>query len=553
MNQFIKLTFIGASLLMLGSCKKFVDVNTDPNNLTETKPEYVFTGALGTTYRNQVSGAVHIVPATWVGHYGHSTSFTGGGSEKTYEYTNADFNAFDGLFDNLNDYQFVIDNADAGKVGFWKDPANVMQCYVYQELVDLYGDVPYTEALQGKKNLAPKYTNQKTIYEDLVVRLDSAMARMARTTWPTDASITKQDVMFQGNKTNWIRFANTLKLRILMRQSFMPGRDAYIQTNINSTIASGYMTQNVLVSPGYQNIAGKLNPFYANYGYNELNVVQSNHQYRKMGAVLMNWLKTSEMRPSPPGAVTVPATAAADTFRLQGLAWPIGTAVIAPSSNLDNYVGIPLGQGSGFATASSSAIGPYMIMQGQGTRPGLLMLLAEVYFLQAEAAERYGITFGSTPKALYEAGILSHFRTIGGAMTNSAANMLGNSANAADPYAIRYYRRTLDTLNFSTHVIPPGYTGENIVWDLSPDHIKAILLQKWESFVHVNGLEAWSEYRKASGTPQVGVPQPVRTVAATTNPEPSRYLYPQTEEEANGANTPDNINRFTSKIFWDVN
>jgi hypothetical protein len=91
------------------------------------------------------------------------------------------------------------------------------------------------------------------------------------------------------------------------------------------------------------------------------------------------------------------------------------------------------------------------------------------------------------------------------------------------------------------------------VWDLSPDHIKAILLQKWESFVHVNGLEAWSEYRKASGTPQVGVPQPVRTVAATTNPEPSRYLYPQTEEEANGANTPDNINRFTSKIFWDVN
>jgi hypothetical protein len=549
MNQFIKLTFIGASLLMLGSCKKFVDVNTDPNNLTETKPELVLTGALGNTYRNQVSGVMMMVPGSWVGHYAHSTSFTGGGNEKTYEYTNADFNAFDGLFDNLNDYQFVIENADKGNVGFWKDAANVMQCYVYQQLVDLYGDVPYTEALKGISNINPKYTNQKVIYEDLVVRLDSAMARMNRTTWPTDATITRQDIMFQGNKTNWIRFANTLKLRILMRQSFMPGRDAYITTNINNSIATGYLTQNVLVSPGYQNIAGKLNPFYANYGYNELNVVQSNHQYRKMNAVIMNWLKTGVMRTTPPGATAVAATAAADTFRLQGIAWPAGVSIIAPSANLSSYVGIPLGQGSGFSSASSSAIGPYMIMQGQGTRPGLFMLLAEVYFLQAEAAERYGITFGGLgAQQLYEAGILSHFRTIAGALTNSAANMLGNTANAGDPYAVRYYNRTPADVPTAT-----GYTGENIVWALSPDKIKAILLQKWESFVHVNGLEAWSEYRKASGTPSVGVPQPVRTVASTTNPEPARFLYPQTETESNSANVPTGINRFTSKIFWDVN
>jgi hypothetical protein len=549
MNQFIKLSFIGASVLMLASCKKFVDVNTDPNNATETKAQYVFTGALGTTYRNQVSTAVHIVPATWVGHYAHSTSFTGGGNEKTYEFTTADFNAFDGLYDNLNDYKYVIDNADRDGVSFLKDPSNVMQCYVYQELVDMYGDIPYTQALKGRENITPTYTNQKVIYEDLVVRLDSAMARIARTTWPTDASITKQDVYFQGNKTNWIRFANTLKLRILMRQSFMPGRDAYITTNINSTLSNGYLTQNVLCNPGYQNIAGKLNPFYANYGFNELNVIQSNHQYRKMNAVIMNWLKTSVIRTSPPTSAPVAATAAADTFRLQGLAWPAGTTVIAPSSNLSSYVGIPLGQGSGFATASSSAIGPFVILQGQGTRPGMLMLLAEAYFLEAEAAQRYGIVFaGGTAKQLYESGVISHFRTIAGALTNSAANMLGNAANAGDPYAVRYLNR--DPASVGN---PAGYTGDCVVWDLSPDKIKAILLQKWESFVHINGLEAWSEYRKASGTPSVGVPQPVKTVASTSNPEPVRYLYPQTEIDANANNVPKNIDRFTSKIFWDVN
>jgi len=532
MNKLIKLSFTLAGLAVFAGCKKFVDVNDNPNNAIVTQSSFVFSGAMGTTYRNQVSGVVHIVPGTWTGYYGHSTSFTGGGAEKTYEFTNADFNAFDGLFDNIADYQYVKDHATSDGVAFWKNPADIMQCYVYQELVDLYGDVPYTDALKGVENITPTYTNQKDIYEDLIKRLDADMVAIAAATWSTDAAIIAQDVFFQGNKTNWIRFANTLKLRILMRQSFMPGRDAYITTNINSTLTNGYITANVLASPGYQNIAGKLNPFYNNYGYNELNNIVQNHQYRKMGAALLNWLKTSNTTNAAPPSASPSATANADTFRLQGLAWPAGTQVTAPSANLSSYVGVPMGAGAGYSTATSSAIGPFQIQQGQGTRPGMLMLLAEAYFLQAEAAQRYGIVFpGGTAQQLYQAGILAHFRTV------AAPSAAGNASNAGDVYAINYYNRAID----------------NIGWVASIDKIRAILIQKWVSLTHINGLEAWSEYRKSSGSASVGVPIKVRTVASTSNPEPVRYLYPQSELDANSKNVPTGIDRFTSKIFWDVN
>jgi hypothetical protein len=137
---------------------------------------------------------------------------------------------------------------------------------------------------------------------------------------------------------------------------------------------------------------------------------------------------------------------------------------------------------------------------------------------------------------LYENGILSHFRTC--AIAVGATNgFAGNATNAGDAYAIRYYNRPIDNVNFA----------------VSTDKIRAILIQKWVSLVHISGLEAWSEYRKSSGSPSVGVPSSPRTLASTSNPEPARYLYPQSELDANFSNVPTGIDRFTSKIFWDVN
>jgi hypothetical protein len=540
----IKILFLSAivALVSFTSCKKFVDVNYDPNNNQSTRADYVMTGALGTTYRNQVRIDVNIVPGTWTGIYAHSTSFTGGGNDKTYEFTPADYIPFNTLFDNLADYNYVIKNADKDGFSYWKDPANVMQCYVYQELVDLYGNVPYETAFQGTANITPAYKDQKLIYEDLVVRLDDAMDKMNAAQWPTDAQSIAQDVYFGLNKTKWIQFANTLKLRILMRQSFMGGaRDAYIQTNATSRASFGFLTENVLVSPGYANIAGKLNPFYNNFGYNEVGTVVSNYQYRKMNGVIINFLKSSG--------------GSADTFRLQSLAYPAGsvwdgkttsTPITASITNntpaylVASYIGVNFGVGSGFATDQSSPIGPLGVQFGSSTRSGMLMLAAESYFLQSEFAQKFGVPVGAVPgtfsgatpaETLFRNGIVAHYRTC------AAPSTAGNVANGGDPFAVRYYNRAGANVNFTT----------------SADKIKTILLQKWVSLTHINGLEQWSEYRKTSGSTSQSVPFSVKTFASTTNPEPVRYLYPQSEFDNNSLNVPAGISRFTSKIFWDVN
>src|SRR5580765_7996376 len=102
--------------LALGGCKKYLDVNVNPNSATKTNSSYVFTNALARTVSGQVGG-VHVMAGSWVGFYGHSTSFTGGGQEKTYVFTNNDFNFFDGLYDNIADYTYVIKHGADDGVG----------------------------------------------------------------------------------------------------------------------------------------------------------------------------------------------------------------------------------------------------------------------------------------------------------------------------------------------------------------------------------------------------------------------------------------------------
>ncbi len=521
--------FVG--LVIFGSgCKKFVDVNQDPNNNTNPRVDLIFTGAEVATYRNQVNPFMHIVPSHWTGIMSFSSGVTGGGQEKTYNYTNADFNIFGTLYNNLSDYNYIIQNAASQNFGYLKDPADVMSCYVYQQLVDLYGDVPYSDAFKGTQGVTPKYDNQQAVYENLVVRLDSAMDRITRTTWPTSLDNTQQDVIFQLNKTLWLQFANTVKLKILMRQSYMPGRDTYIKAAAVTRLANGFMTQNVLVNPPYQLVAGKLNPFYANYGYNEINSPTQNFDFRKMNTVILSFLKA-------------PSGGPADTFRLQSIAYPQGTSanfstptgsttsITNGTATVAQYNGTQLGTQA--APANMSPIGPIQIQVPAATRPGMMMVAAESYFLQAEFVQRYGIALSSAnPQTLFESGITASFRTC------AAPSTAGNVANAGDAFATRYFNRPLNYVNYVA----------------STNKVSAILVQKWVALTHIDGLNQWSDYRKSN---QESIPSslvPLVHSSVVSDPrEPVRYLYPQSELDNNGSNVPTNIDRFTSKIFWDVN
>jgi hypothetical protein len=538
-----KLIWVLASLPIAAAfsgCKKFLDVNNDPNNLISSKAQYIMTGALSTSARNQVTSSIHVVVGSWSGFYGHSTSYTGGGNEKTYIVTNTDFDWWTGVYDNIYDFKKVIDNADADGVGFWKDPAMVMECYNYARLVDTYGDIPFTDAVQDVTNLQPKYTNAKDVYDSLIMRLDQAMANMQAATWPAQGTLeAKQDIYFGLNKTDWIHFANTIKLRLLLHQDFMGTRDSYITSSIQATASLGYLDKNVLCQPGYAVSSGKLNPYYATYGYNEANTVTGNHQYRKMNKVIIDWFKNTN-----------------DDYRLRGLAWPNGAQSTAPlptwpATGTYSYTGVPMGAGSGAATGNSSAMGPFYIQKGVtavATGPLVVFTLAESKLLQAEAAQKYPslvATLGD-PQTLYESGVQAHFRLVRNmCYAAGTTNIANNAANAeADAAFAAYIAQPIDNVN----------------WAASTDKLRAILVQKWVAFTHINGLEAWTDYRKSSVTKVSGhtwysIPSNPRSqTAASSTDEPLRMVYPQIEFITNGNNVPKGIDQVQSTpIFWDVN
>ena len=101
----------------------------------------------------------------------------------------------------------LTDNVRANQVAM----TEILSVYTWSVLVNTFGDIPYTEALDIT-NIYPKYDDAATIYTDLFKRLDAAIASIQT----GDESFGDADIIYKGDMTKWKRFANSLKLRLGM-------------------------------------------------------------------------------------------------------------------------------------------------------------------------------------------------------------------------------------------------------------------------------------------------------------------------------------------------
>src|SRR6476659_497760 len=158
----IILIFIAALTLVGIGCKKgFLDVNKNPNQSTNASPELVFPAALANTVTrlDNAIGTFSFISA-WMGYTAASGSYALSSSDPaaTYKLTNQTAaGIFQGTYDNLADYNYVEKSAHDQQKPFLEGMAKIMKTVNYQVLVDLYNNVPYTEALQGTAVLHPKY------------------------------------------------------------------------------------------------------------------------------------------------------------------------------------------------------------------------------------------------------------------------------------------------------------------------------------------------------------------------------------------------------------
>lgn len=152
-------------------------------------------------------------------------------------------NPWDILYVNLRDNEIILEKAQENPaLSVYEGPPRVLKAYMTAALTDIFGDVPYSEAFAGKSgSIAPGYDCQEDIYTapgGILEQLDQGITALENYQGPT---LLEGDILFNGDLGGWVKFANALKLKYLMRISdqvdvaaqvssiFQSGR--FIQTN----------------------------------------------------------------------------------------------------------------------------------------------------------------------------------------------------------------------------------------------------------------------------------------------------------------------------------
>jgi len=230
--------------LTLASCTNdFQEINTNPNAPIEVQPSLLL--------RNVI----------W--NYGEQMSYEGfvAGNLLSQHLAMVDFNLFDRhsltepqfggnpwdiLYTNLRDNEILLEKAKSeASFSVYKGPALILKAYMTAALTDMYGDVPYSEALQGRAGIiTPKYDLQELIYtgeEGILANLDAGIEAIIGN---SSVLPLEGDILFNGDLNAWKRFANSLKLKALMRISSRVDVGVELQSLVTDSELIEVNTQN---------------------------------------------------------------------------------------------------------------------------------------------------------------------------------------------------------------------------------------------------------------------------------------------------------------------
>jgi len=495
---------IAAIGLLSGACADFLNVNTDPTRLKTSSLQLVMTGAQGNLAFIQGSdtflySTIFAQQMTGNGVTGSQTRFY-----DSWIVTNSDVNnAWSAYYAGpLADLDYIRKNAYAEGNPQYGGMAKVLQAYAFSTIVDAWGDVPYKESLKGTKNPQPKYDANKEIYDSLFVLIDAGITDLNKTNVRT---IGTEDLFYSGNISQWIKFANTLKLRLALRYA-----KADNGTKLNAIIAAGgpFIATNAdNFQMVYENVTNRQNPI---------------HQFE------IN--RTDYLWPSNflVGLMTNPDQTAKDpraTTFFQPSPYPGTSAAYVPQMT-DKYVGFQPGAPQGVA---ASRMGTYIrggVTADNGTRTGgnlnatsltytgaapLRLLTASEYnFIRAEAALVYAAPGSAT--TFFQAGI---------AQSIASAGLSGTAATVGATYGATTY--------------PGAPTLANII------------TEKFIANYGVN-MEAWNDWRR-TGFPVL--PSNPSATANGNNVRPRILVYPLSETQVNLANMPARASGTVPSLFWD--
>ncbi len=486
MKNFLKYTTMLLAVLLMASCEDFLDVNEDPNNPLTVTPELVLPVAQVYTANVMYTDRyINCLGNMMMYNWSQSDGYSWYGDEFNYAVNQSFYSRiFTYSYQNtLKQYQ-ILEGLDA-KYDYYKAISKIMKAYHFQLLVDLYGDIPYSEALQRGALATPKYDNASDIYADLMVELTEAIALIKDAEMPVEVS---NDVIFDGDMDQWIKFANTIKIRLITRVSDMATAPFNIDTELAAiaTEGSGFITANVTVNPGFAKEENKQNPMWQSFGA-EVSGTQTMSGLATCATDYVLSYLSSKNDPRIDRIYEEPATG--------HLGVPQGL-LDYDTPVKDQYI-----------PANVSNIGPG-ILKGFDM-DAIIFTKAELYFNLAELALKGDYT-AVAAQTLYQNGIIASFETLG--LTAAQAQS--------------YYNQPV----------------ANVSWD---NTLRTIITQKWIALNGINAEQSWFDYNR-TGYP-TGLPI---SQLYPGSDRPVRLAYPASEYSSNGANLPAQPDVFTGKIFW---
>ena len=521
-----KLASLGAVMLLgLSACNpdKLTQINQDPNNPISAPPGPVFTyatriamqrwfGSNPTNMRGPVLTTQHLAQVQYPDEDSYSR----------LDGTVTDASFINTYSQELKNFQAVIDAGKPDEQEMLWGPAQVMRSLIFGYITDIWGDVPYSQALKGDAadaTLQPAYDAQKDIYTGLFADLKEAVDAMAAGASAVSvlAPVGNADQNYAGSRTRWERFGNSLRARHAMRLANVDPTTAQAQLAAAIAAPGGLIASNAdnaqMVWPGdgvYDN------PWSGNN--------QTRDDHRLSEHLLNEMIPVNDPRVAVYAQPTLcyinPAATGCPASPPQYAGMPNAlTATEAATWSLKSSRPGRVFYSTNRFCKTSFAAGAYVGCTGlTGARfPSFVLTYAEVSFILAEAAER-GWIAGSAA-TYYNQGIQASMAQWGVTDATAIAAFLVTPGIA----------------------YTPGATG-----------MRQIALQKWIA-LYSDGVEAWSEWRRTC-VPSTIKPGP----AAVIGTVPRRYEYSIREASVNSANMDAAVARqgaddFTTRIYWDKN
>ena len=198
-----KILLLVLSVWMCVSCGNLEDMNVDPNNATQTHPKLLLTQISMNAFKRGTDGMYatkKVIQAD------------GESADQYYKWTRGSF----GYYDNLRNVQKMAEEAERVDAPVYTALAKFFRAYYFYELTLRFGDIPYSQALQGETEgvYSPEYDAQEDVFSGILAELKEADEILAN-----DASVIGGDIIYKGSGTQWRKLINSFRLKVLMTLS----------------------------------------------------------------------------------------------------------------------------------------------------------------------------------------------------------------------------------------------------------------------------------------------------------------------------------------------